>query len=489
MRRKDMMKKNKGFTLVELIIAVAILAIIAAPLLGNFVQSAKMNQKARQNLDGMNMAQDIMEGMAAYTGDEIINMFESKATLQGKIIPAGSVYSGHGDTDASGTRVYQVAVNNAGVATDNSGSGVSPQYTESRTYDATNGVSKTVKAQDDYYFYLSDVKMGSHEFSYDVHLKSRIKNKKAEASNIDKTFDAVYTAGDAYDSVLNDPVKGFRNLYPGIAETDYAQNKIKRKIKITIKLDDKLTADTADDEYPVLLEDVFDGSALVASAKYIVNAESNIFANSAAEAPANVYVFYPASVTSVSGTTIVAPEEFWIYNETNNDVNVFLIRQKSSVTQANNGQNVTININDKGSDGKLHTYLISNARFDLNQPFEKNIRTKNELDNPNTDEYLLRMYGIKDPFTGTYSWPYSYYDRTQSTINYKLGGSGDDVTGFTQVGDSAVGGIPAYNTLVSDGIMKRDSAGAYDVEITVYQKEKNSGALKKVASYSGALAN
>ncbi|MBQ8877430.1 MAG: prepilin-type N-terminal cleavage/methylation domain-containing protein, partial [Lachnospiraceae bacterium] len=88
MKRRD---NNRGFTLVELVIAVAILAIAILPLFSNFVQSAKMNLKGRKNLNAMNLAQDMMEGMSAYKGAEIDNVIRAAGSdptkLAGTILP------------------------------------------------------------------------------------------------------------------------------------------------------------------------------------------------------------------------------------------------------------------------------------------------------------------------------------------------------------------------------------------------------------------
>ena len=68
-------KKNQGFTLVELVIAIVILAIAVSPLLANFIQSSKMNLKSRKQLNALNLAQDIMEGMSQYTAQENADYF------------------------------------------------------------------------------------------------------------------------------------------------------------------------------------------------------------------------------------------------------------------------------------------------------------------------------------------------------------------------------------------------------------------------------
>lgn len=66
---------DAGFSLVELLIAVTILAIIVIPLLHMFVTSTRINVKSRQMLRATTVAQDIMEGLKAYNLEEVRAQF------------------------------------------------------------------------------------------------------------------------------------------------------------------------------------------------------------------------------------------------------------------------------------------------------------------------------------------------------------------------------------------------------------------------------
>lgn len=80
-KRKRQLNTNRGkavdagFSLVELLIAVTILAIIVIPLLRMFVTSTRINVKSRQTLRATTAAQDIMEGLKAYTLEEVRTQF------------------------------------------------------------------------------------------------------------------------------------------------------------------------------------------------------------------------------------------------------------------------------------------------------------------------------------------------------------------------------------------------------------------------------
>lgn len=74
---KTQLNKNAGFSLVELLIAITILAIIVIPLLNSFLSSHKLNVKSRQTLRATTMAQDIMEGLKAYNLEELKEQFNN----------------------------------------------------------------------------------------------------------------------------------------------------------------------------------------------------------------------------------------------------------------------------------------------------------------------------------------------------------------------------------------------------------------------------
>ena len=79
-------QSNKGFTLVEVLVAIVILAIIVVPLLSAFVVSARTNAKARQTMRATTLAQNIMEELKAHSletsADNYNNQTDSYETVQ-----------------------------------------------------------------------------------------------------------------------------------------------------------------------------------------------------------------------------------------------------------------------------------------------------------------------------------------------------------------------------------------------------------------------
>lgn len=75
-RTKARMKlENQGFSLLELLISIAVLVLIMVPLMSNFIQSMKLNKKAEKLQIQSNLAASIMEGLKASTIQEVLEEF------------------------------------------------------------------------------------------------------------------------------------------------------------------------------------------------------------------------------------------------------------------------------------------------------------------------------------------------------------------------------------------------------------------------------
>ena len=68
---------NEGFSLIELLIAIVILAIIVVPLLHSFVTSARTNAKSRNTMHATAIAEDVMEQFEAHTLEEMADTYEA----------------------------------------------------------------------------------------------------------------------------------------------------------------------------------------------------------------------------------------------------------------------------------------------------------------------------------------------------------------------------------------------------------------------------
>ena len=65
MRRKNKLKNNKGVTLVEVLVATALLAVATTPILSALVTSARIEAKSRIRQETTSITQDVMEELKA----------------------------------------------------------------------------------------------------------------------------------------------------------------------------------------------------------------------------------------------------------------------------------------------------------------------------------------------------------------------------------------------------------------------------------------
>ena len=155
MGKKKTLKKlnNKGFSLVEILIAIIILGIATGPILSCFVTAVRVNAKAKDQQRWNAAAQSIMEGFKGYSFEELTDQFSS---------------SKDNSTDISGIKIY----NNKDVndANGNSFSSLSAAYctvsTETNSY-TSKGTAKsdTVKKGE---FYLKGLNYQGNSFDAKV---------------------------------------------------------------------------------------------------------------------------------------------------------------------------------------------------------------------------------------------------------------------------------------------------------------------------------
>ncbi len=91
---------NKGFTLVELVVAIAVLAIAITPILTSFITSAKLNVKSRKLMAATNVCQSIMEGFADKTYTEVLFICKKNGTGTGKYIFSTVSANAYNESDA-----------------------------------------------------------------------------------------------------------------------------------------------------------------------------------------------------------------------------------------------------------------------------------------------------------------------------------------------------------------------------------------------------
>ncbi len=66
---------NRGLSIVEVVVAIAILSLVTVPLLQTFISAIRYNATARENQRVLNIAQSVMEGIKAHDAEELSMQF------------------------------------------------------------------------------------------------------------------------------------------------------------------------------------------------------------------------------------------------------------------------------------------------------------------------------------------------------------------------------------------------------------------------------
>ena len=185
-------KDNKGFTLLEIIVAIMILSIVSIPLIHTFVTSAKVNQKAKRVQDATDVAQSVAEYFTNTDMSTLLNM----AGLDEDDLAGGSTINFTNLTDwrSAGSSTYFMGANDEQFTVDVS---MTPRGEDSSS--GSYGVySYTVPELKD--LYGDDAVTVMKQIYKDDSKASASATKKTEIDiNIDEDGDYKYTVKVSYD--------------------------------------------------------------------------------------------------------------------------------------------------------------------------------------------------------------------------------------------------------------------------------------------------
>ena len=104
-RRKQRKRKvnNAGFSLVELLVSMVILAIIVVPLLNSFLTAARTNAKAKRVLEATTAGQNLVERIKAQSVEDFVTGGVASGAAITIPLTDGA---GHPLTDAAGNPYY-----------------------------------------------------------------------------------------------------------------------------------------------------------------------------------------------------------------------------------------------------------------------------------------------------------------------------------------------------------------------------------------------
>ncbi len=306
---------NKGMTLVEVLVAMAILTVVSLALLQAFVSSVNYNKDAKEKQRGINLAQTIMESYKAYKLEDVCRQFNNVDPFIFYKGVIGSYAETGGSVDVYGN------------------------FTPSPT--------------NEYSFVMNDVQYDNNLYDVEVAMKANpdaISSAEiAETPQFNAYNDAIfYQPSDEYKYVYEDAIDQLKDagmkdeLLPTVTTLDKSKITIdKRKVEISMYeyggaeiVSAKVTYQYTIADYEFIttedLTDTLDGSYTVTVDGTKDSTVYDVYNNSVTRPSGahleNLYVyFYPAYKTDFAGVACDS-DEIYVYNNTGSSHKVFLVK-------------------------------------------------------------------------------------------------------------------------------------------------------------------
>lgn len=380
---------DRGVTLVEIIVSIAILAIIVLPFLNAFVTATKTNVKAKNEMNATHLATNIMEGIEKNSMKTLAYQFNYPSeyfdVADGFNISDGSSACEllkKSDKFDNVKRLEDISaeiVNKDDVITscihktDASAKIIDTSLWDFRESDAHK-----------YYFYMSGVQSGTKKYNAlvtvdaksDAESDNKVKkynmDEVADMSAMDANFDCM--SADKYSAT--NIISAFNNMNPGFS---VQQSDIKRTIKIDIEksgaASNKATKVTVSYSYSIKngVKKTFPdpNSALKDDYTMVIYDNSSDTVNHNLR---NVYLFYNPWYTSTGNTWDTANDVIIVNNKDKVDCTVNIVKQKtisdqSELSTKESTYKAYVRVSEPGNrTGHAYTHIATNLNVNMGAP-------------------------------------------------------------------------------------------------------------------------
>ena len=298
---------DKGFSLIEIIVAIAILAVIVLPLLHAFVTSSRLNAKARNKLMAIETAKNIMEQIKGYNLAEI-----AKGANPANPSELRFGNSGFAELEYNASESKYVVASNDSI----------------RLNPATGKYDFYPKSENRYYYFLKDINPGG--FKANALITVSKPGISADAINQivpinvnkDIVVDATVDAANIVSKIKSD------SAYPDGIRNKVTESSIYREIEITVE----------DNGINTVVKTEFKYFAAGVSEQFkIIRDLKTEFSDSPKEDLRSIYFFIAPWNSSGRDEKVV------IHNNSNKKFNLYLVKQGSGLTP---GKRISVELRD-----------------------------------------------------------------------------------------------------------------------------------------------
>lgn len=379
---------NRGITLVELIVSIAILALIVLPFLNAFVTATKTNVKARNKMNATHLATNIMEGIENNSMKTMAYQFN---------YPSEGFDLADGFDMADGSNAKELYYKNGKYTDVKRFEDVMNAHPEAENLDKwmTSSIHKknntaflgdtsswkfVENKEHKYYFWMTDVKSGTKKYNAMVTVdgKGETNSKVGQYNTIDKVADM--SAMDSnYDCMSSDvaTIEELMNTLKNRGYSDIESNKdsISRTItlditggsstRVTVSYSYKFTSGGQMHVFP---EDA-------AMKQMYTSVIFDNTSNTANRTLKNIYLFYKPWYTSTANSDWISCKDTIIIN--NNDkvdctVNIVKQNYDDKSSDDEDKYRMYVRVNEKGNNtGNAHVSICTNLDTNMKEPDSK----------------------------------------------------------------------------------------------------------------------
>ena len=379
---------NRGITLVELIVSIAILALIVLPFLNAFVTATKTNVKARNKMNATHLATNIMEGIENNSMKTMAYQFN---------YPSEGFDLADGFDMADGSNAKELYYKNGKYTDVKRFEDVMNAHPEAENLDKwmTSSIHKknntaflgdtsswkfVENKEHKYYFWMTDVKSGTKKYNAMVTVDGKGEaNSKVEQYNaIDKVadmsaMDSNYDCMSSDVATIDELVNTLKNR--GYSDIESNKDSISRTItlditggsstKVTVSYSYKFTSGGQMHVFP---EDA-------AMKQMYTSVIFDNTSNTANRTLKNIYLFYKPWYTSTANSDWISCKDTIIIN--NNDkidctVNIVKQNYDDKSSDDEDKYRMYVRVNEKGNNtGNAHVSICTNLDTNMKEPDSK----------------------------------------------------------------------------------------------------------------------